>query len=501
MVTTTRAAQPASCLAERPAASAEPVAAGTELRRGALGVGLIVLLVISAASPLSVVAGGFPLGMLMGNGAGTPALVLVALALLLIFAAGYTAMAGHVTNAGGFYAFVARGLGGQAGGAAAWLALLGYNALQFGLYGMFGTVTADALAAQFGLVVPWWVCALVAMVSVAFIGYRQIDFSARVLACFVVAEYAAVMVLNVAILRAGGAQGIELSSFTPEVVMGGNPGLGLLFCFAAFIGFEATTIYAEEARDPKRSIPLATYIAVLSIGGFYAFSLWCMVQGVGAGQVTTVIGALKDPTTLLYALSDHYVGPWLTSVLRVLFIMSVYAGLIAFHNSIARYFYALGREGLLPATLGTTHPQHQSPHHGSLLQSALTAVVVTLFVVAQADPILVLFAWLSNLASLCVLVLMALTAVAILAFYRHRSLDSAGPWRTQWAPLVAAVGLTIVTVLAVANFPVLTGANRLTAFGLIGLLPVAAVVGVLAARRLKRASPARYATLGRNPRG
>lgn len=491
---TTRGTDVAQGLASAPA----PAQAGTALRRGALGVGLIVLLVISAASPLSVVAGGFPLGMLMGNGAGTPALVVVALALLLAFASGYTAMAGQVTHAGGFYAFVARGLGGQAGGAAAWLALLGYNALQFGLYGMFGTVTADALAAQFGWVVPWWACALVAMVSVAFIGYRQIDFSARVLAGFVMAEYAAVMVLNVAILRAGGAQGVEFSSFSPEVVTSGNPGLGLLFCFAAFIGFEATTIYAEEARDPQRSIPLATYTAVLAIGGFYAFSLWCMVQGVGAAQVTTVIGALKDPTTFLYTLSDRYVGAWLTTLLRGLFIVSVYAGLIAFHNSIARYFFALGREGLLPRVLGTTHARHQSPHTGSLLQTALTAVVVTAFVVAGADPILVLFAWLSNLASLCVLVLMALTAVAIIAFYRRQPDVAIGPLRTRWLPLVAAVGLGAVLVLAVANFHVLTGASMLTAAGLIGLLPLAAVIGVVAARRLRQRHPARYAVLGRN---
>jgi len=115
-------------------------APSTELRRSALSAAFITLLVVSAASPMSVVAGGFPLGIMLGDGAGTPALVLAALVLLLLFSAGYTAMATCVTSSGGFYALVGRGLGGAAGGAAAMVALVGYVLLQFGLYGMLGAV-------------------------------------------------------------------------------------------------------------------------------------------------------------------------------------------------------------------------------------------------------------------------------------------------------------------------------------------------------------------------
>ncbi|MCC8394551.1 FAD-binding oxidoreductase [Paraburkholderia sp. MMS20-SJTR3] len=106
----------------------EPTPA-TELRKGALGLGFIVFFVISAAGPLVAIAGGLPIGIMLGNGAGTPALLVATVAILLLFAAGYTAMARHVTNAGGFYAFTARGLGGTAGGAAALIALLGYNTM------------------------------------------------------------------------------------------------------------------------------------------------------------------------------------------------------------------------------------------------------------------------------------------------------------------------------------------------------------------------------------
>ncbi|MDQ2820570.1 MAG: APC family permease [Pseudomonadota bacterium] len=482
----------------RAAPTKSPPVISTELRRGSLGVGLIVLLVISAASPLSVVAGGFPIGIMLGNGAGTPALVLVALALLLAFAAGYTAMAAQVTNAGGFYALIARGLGGRTGGAAALTAVVGYNTLQFGLYGMFGAVTSDSVLAEFGVLVPWWAFSFAAMASIAVFGYRCIDLSAKILAVFVIAEYAAVLVLDIAILRHGGDSGISLVSFTPQVVASGNPFIGLLFCFAAFIGFEATTIYGEEAKDPRRSIPLATYVSVILIGSFYAISLWCMVVGAGADKVAGSIRALSDPTMFLYTLSDRYVGASLTLVLRGLFIVSVYAGLLAFHNSTARYFYVMGRERLLPARLGHTHCAHRSPHIASLLQSALCAVVVALFVITGANPVMTLFTWLSNLATLCILALMILTSVSVVVFFRRQRHPVAGRMRTLVLPVVSCAGLCVVLALAIVNFHVLTGTSRTTSLALVAVLPLALVVGWLTARRLRRIDPLRFHGIGQD---
>ena len=474
-----------------------PRGPSTELRHATLSAGFITLLVISAASPLSVVAGGFPLGIMLGNGAGTPGLVVAALLLLLMFAAGYTAMATCVTSAGGFYAMVARGLGGAAGGAAAMIAVVGYLTLQFALYGILGAVTAQSLQAQFGLVAPWWVCALVAMATVAYFGYRQIDFSARVLGCFVVAEYVVVLALDFLILIKGGADGINSTSFTPSAVTSGNPFIGLLFCFAAFIGFEATTIYGEEARNPKRSIPIATYAALILIGCFYSFSLWCLVLGAGTGQIVATITALDDPTNFIYALSQKYAGEGLTIVLRGMFIMSIYAGLISFHNSTARYFFSMGREGLLPATLGQTHPVHKSPHRASIVQSVICALVVTAFALGGADPVLNLFSWLSNLATVCVLALMIATAVSVVLYFRGNA-HGHGTMRILVLPLLSAAGLAIVLVLAVANFHVLTGASRSLSAGLLLLVPAGALIGWQAARRLRANEPARYARLGQD---
>ncbi|CAB3729891.1 APC family permease [Paraburkholderia rhynchosiae] len=468
----------------------------TELRREALGLGFIVFFVISAAGPLVAIAGGFPIGIMLGNGAGTPSLVIATVAILLMFAAGYTAMSRHITNAGGFYAFTARGLGGTVGGAAALLALLGYNTMQFGLYGMFGAVCAGFLRVHSGIEAPWWACSFAAMASIAVLGYRQIELSAKLLSLLVFGEYIVVLILDVAILKAGGAHGIDAASFTPHVFLSGTPAIGFLFCFASFIGFEATTIYSEETKDPKRTVPLATYISVLLIGAFYAVSLWCIVIGAGSEQIVKTLSGLSDPTTFMYTLSDHYANGALTAAMSVLFITSVYAALLAFHNSASRYFFASGREGLLPAPLGHTHPLHDSPHIGSMWQTAFAAMVVLVFVLAHADPVLTLFSWLTNVATLCIIALMALSSVAVLVFFKKLKSREESTLRVFIFPLISGIALVVVLALAVVNFPLLTGAGPLLSYSLTALLPVFAVAGRWAALRLRSRDRSAYKKLG-----
>jgi amino acid transporter len=465
------------------------------LRKDALGVAAITFFVVSAAAPLTAVAGGYPIAMLLGNGTGVPAAVVLTTLILLIFSVGYTAMARHIANAGSFYAFTARGLGGVMGGGAAYIAVLAYNTMQIGLYGLFGAVTAGTLSG-FGINAPWWVWSLIGMVIVGFFGYRKIDLSAQVLAVLVCAEYIAVLLLDLVIIGKGGDSGNSMVSFTPSAFMSGSPAIGMLLCFAAFMGFEATTIYSEEARDPGRTVPRATYLSVLIIGVFYAISTWCMVNGEGADKLMATLGGFKDPTVFIFTLSDRYVGGWLTQIMSLLLITSVFAALLAFHNAAARYFYVLGREGLLPSGLGQTHDAHQSPHLGSLLQTVLALVVVGIFIVTRQDPVLGLFAWLTNLATLSVITLMALVSFAVIFFFKKRPELERSGLKAMLAPLAAGILLGIVAAMVVVHFPDLTGANMALAYGLVVLVPIAALIGALVANQLKQKSGALFAELG-----
>ena len=474
-----------------------------QLRHGRLGVFAVAFFVISAAAPLTAMAGGAPVAMLLGNGPGIPLAYVVVSLILLIFAVGYTAMARHHTSTGAFYSFVSRGLRQPAGGAAAFIALLGYNAMQIGLYGLFAAAAAGFVSENLGVDLPWWVYAFAAMAIIAVLGYRQVDLSVKVLAILVTLEFLIVLILDAAILIQGGQGGtapLTITPFTWSSFITGSVAIALLFNFASFIGFEATTIYSEEAKDPKRTVPRATYVAVLTIGIFYTITTYLMVEGQGAAGLQEFLGTLQpDPTAFLFVLGETYVGATLTIVMSLLFISSVFAALLAFHNAVARYLYALGREGLVPARLGRTHTKHLSPHTGSLSQSVLAFLVVGVFVITGQDPVLALFTWLTQLGTLAIIVLMALASFAVIAFFaRHRDFDS-NVFRTIVAPIVGGVAMSAVAVYAASQFGLLIGNPESPLRWILpALIIAAAIAGVIAAVSLKKRSPELYAQMGRH---
>ncbi len=466
-----------------------------QLRANSLSTAQIAFLVISAAAPLTAVAGGVPVSMLLGNGAGIAGTFGVVTIILLVFAVGYVAMSRHVTNAGAFYAFAAQGLGGRVGGGAALIAILSYNAMQIGVLGLLGAAPAGTFGAM-GVNLPWYVWSFIAIAVVGILGYRQVDLSAKILVVLVALEYVIVLIVDVAIFLKGGDAGLSMAPFSVTQVMSGSPLIGVLFCFAAFIGFEATTIYGEEARDPTKSIPRATYFSVILIGVFYMVTAWLMAVGAGVDKLMPTLQGLADPTTFLFILTEQYAGHAVAVVMGILFLTSLFAGVLAFHNGVARYKYVAGREGILPDSVGVTHPVYQSPHVGSMIQTVIAVVVIGLFAVLGLDPVLQLFTWLTQLGTLGVLGLMGLTSFSVMAFF-GRDPRGEGAMSVKVLPLVSGLVLAYLFVAIFYKFGDLTGAAGWLGVALPALVPLAGVVGYLLASGLAARDPGRFANLGR----
>ena len=256
--------------------SSDPSTADT-LRKNALGTRHIVFFVIAAAAPLTAVVGVTPAAFMLGNGPGVPVTFILVGGLYLLFSIGFTAMSGHVLSAGGFYAYVRAGLGPATGLAGALIALATYTSVAVALYGLFGFFLNDLVRLNGGPSIDWWVYSLALAVVVFACGARSIEFSGRLLGCCMIAEITILLVLNVTILvTASPARPIAFAPFGAEAVFVPGLGVALIFVVSSFIGFEATAIFGEEAREPRRTIPRATYIAVTLIAVFYAFTTWAI---------------------------------------------------------------------------------------------------------------------------------------------------------------------------------------------------------------------------------
>ncbi|HEY5822652.1 MAG TPA: APC family permease [Propionibacteriaceae bacterium] len=443
--------------------------------RGKIGVAEVVFLVVAAAAPLTAIGGALPVMLAIGNGAGTPLAYLIVAVALLVFSVGYAAMSSHLIDAGAFYAYVSRGLGRRVGLGAAGLALLAYTAIQAGIYGLAATTLQALIAEAGGPSIPWWLCAGILMAIVGLLGFRSIDVGAKVLGVLLVLEVGIVAIVAIAVLVRGGAEGINLTSFTPAAFSSGAPGIALMFAIASFIGFEATAIYGEESKNPTRTVPVATYIAVIVIGVFYAFSSWAIVLAFGTDKV--VEAAQADTAGLTFAAAATYLGPWAAIVMEILLMTSLFAALLAFHNAIARYLFALGRRAELPRALARTHPSHGSPHIGSLVQTISAVVVVALFAIVGADPVLQLFTWMSGLATIATLLLMTLTSIAIIAFFTRHRVDTR-VWNTKVAPVLGSLALIAITVVALANFTTLISGSAALATVLLVIIVAVFAAGL-----------------------
>jgi amino acid transporter len=434
-----------------------------------------------------------PLAILFG-GIGAPVAYLAVGVLLCLFAVGFTAMTPYIRNAGAFYSYITRGLGRPAGLGAALLAVFSYNALQIGVFGAFGFFAAGTANDLLGVDLPWWVYAFAGVAVVWFLGFRSITLGARVLAALLIAETAILVLLAGAILVKGGASGLSLASFAPSHVFTSQMSAPLGLAVAAFTGFEATAIYREEARDPDRTVPRATYLAVGFLGLFYTFVVWVIVQAFGNDGA--VGAAAKNPAEMFFTAMTHYVGTWATDLQRVLIITSLLASLLAFHNAITRYGYALATEHALPAPLGRIHPRHRSPWIAGIAQSALAALTVTVFATIGADPYNQFLLWVNTPGVVGILVLQTLAACAVVVFFRRNPATRGERGaRTLVAPALAAVLLAVTTALVCTRLNLFTGAGPAVNWTLVALTPVVFLTGVALAARMRRTRPDVYARL------
>ncbi|GGU00405.1 APC family permease [Streptomyces coeruleorubidus] len=472
------------------------------LRADRLGTGGLLLSVLAATAPLMVVAGVMPTTFAVMGIVGQPLLFVVLGVVLILFSIGYAEMSRHVHNAGAFYAYISRGLGGTAGAGAALVALVAYNALQIGIYGIFGFEVSGLLATYAEVEIAWWIPALVAALAVGLLGWLKIDVNARVLGVLLVIEVLLVVIFDIAALADPGKEGLSLHAFNPDTLTGAGVGTALCFCIAAFLGFEQAPVYAEETSRPHVLVPRVMFLAVGGVAVFFALSSWALT--VATGPAAIVGTAQKQSAGLLFFLTDSRLGGTFTDVLHVLFVTGMFAALLSFHNVVARYAFAMGREGLLPAAFGRTSGTSGAPGTGSLLQSVVAVVVVAAFAIADdkpagdpTAPVLHLFTWFGNIGALGVIVLMAAASLSVVVFFVRRGAAGAQAWRLVTSAL-AGLALLVIAGYTVKDFEVLVGAGPDSSLSWIlpGIIGLALAAGLVLGLVLRARAPEKHARIG-----
>jgi amino acid transporter len=225
---------------------------------------------------------------------------------------------------------------------------------------------------------------------------------------------------------------------------------------------------------------------------------------VATGPAAIVPTSQEQSAGLLFFLTEDRLGSTFTDVLHVLFVTGMFAAMLSFHNVVARYAFAMGREGLLPAAFGRTTGSSGAPGTGSLLQSGIAVVLVLTFALTDdkpagdpTAPVLHLFTWGGNIGALGVIVLMAIASLSVVVFFVRRGAAGAQAWRLVTSA-VAGIALLVIAVYTVKDFDVLVGTGPDSALRWIlpGVIGVALVTGLVQGAILRTRAPGTHARIG-----
>jgi amino acid transporter len=478
--------------------SARPSVVSQALARDRLGVPSVIMFALTAAAPLMVVGALVSTGWGVVGTTGFPLAFLIIAVILALFSFGYVAMSRHITNAGAFYSYIAQGLGRPLGVGGAMVALLAYNLLQVGLYGAFGGLLSQFLAEKADLNVDWWVIAIVLWLFIAVLGLLRVDVNSKVLMILLGAELIVVTVFDVIFFShpAGGSLSVEPWTWG---ALKDTAGPAFAVATTAFVGFEAAPVFAEEARSKNRTVAVATFVGLGVMLLSYSLTSWAASASMGVGETVGKAQQTLDQGGPFFPALAAASGSWASDLGRVLLVTSIAAAALSYHNTTARYAFALGRERVLPSFFGRTRARSGAPMAGSLFQTIIAAAVIVLFAAAGWDPLVNLFFWLGTAGGVGVLLLVAATSLAVI-FYFVRDGRGEGAWSRLIAPILATIALGYVMWQVFDNFGLLLGVPPGTDNAAVWAFPaayaVAAVAGIVWAFILRGVSRPDYEAIG-----
>jgi amino acid transporter len=314
-----------------------------------------------------------------GAGYALPFALVLAMLVSALVASAIGAFAQKIPTSGFAYTFNTHGFGKSGGFISGWLLAFAYAMVGPMLLTGMGALASQFVQAEFSLAVPWWIFTLAIACIVWLIGILGVSRTAATALVFLVLEVGVMLALFLTIFVKGGAQGVSLAPFNPLNSLGGLSGLGigLLWGILFFVGFESAGTLGEETRNAKRSIPIALFTAVAVIGVFYVFSAWASTIGYGRNHV----GAFVNDGSPWITLTQTYWGSGLVWLVSLTVLNSIFANLISGTNATVRVLFAMGREGILPRSLGTTNARGNP-------SNALTAYIVFALLLALIGGVL-----------------------------------------------------------------------------------------------------------------
>ena len=461
-----------------------------ELAHGTLNVWDAITICVSLIAPGMAMLLNVP-GVAAVSGGSTPLAFLlggVACITLAFVVIGFTR---RMATAGYAYTYAARSLGKGSGFMAGWLYFFAMVCFVPMTMSGVGALAADL----FGLSQAWWILFFaIGMLFFVVLSVVHIKVTTRTQLVVGALTVAVIVIVDLVTTAKGGSHGQDLSAFSfGHSLQGGFNGVfyGIILGVTSYIGFETAADFGEETANPRRNIPIAIIAATTFVVIFYLWTTYAMAIGFGVNN-----GAKwgADPFALK-TIATTFVGSWLGTLVEIGGLLSAFIVCVACATAASRTLFAMGREGVLPAAFGRTHPRFRTPANATITVAAVATVMALIMGYPLADstfgaPFSNYYFW-AITGTLAIIVVYIMICIGGIVFF-HRTRGT-----RRWNPLVH-VGVPVLGAVVFAA--ALYGSVHPTPPGILKWTPYVALVwlaaGIGALLWLRSSRPDAVAQIG-----
>jgi len=456
------------------------------LQAGILTIPNAIALSAAAMAPVLAVVLNAPAAA-SAAGAALPLSFLIAFIAAALVGNTVVQFARQFPSAGSFYTFNSKGLGPAAGFFTGWLFWIGYAILAPGLFTAFGAFVHDYVLSTFNADIQWWLFSLAAMAIILGLSLRSIKASVNLDLALLVIEVVIFLILGVTAIATAGTgntAAVFLVSASPTGFSG--VGLGVVFGLLSFIGFDAAATLGEETRNPKRSIPLAVIGALGAVGVFYVLMMYALTAGYRLNDPSQMTAFLKDANPFV-TLGQH-VTPWLLQPIELAAIAGIFSCFLAIHNTTVRVMFSMGRDRVLPASLGRVHPRWFSPHRAIAAQTGFTVIIGIATGLWLGPGATGAYGFTGAIGTVAIVIVYILSNIALIRYF----------WRRQERKILTHILVPVLGVIALL-YPLYSVSDPTQAFPY-NLVPIIVGIWIIAGVALyfyyRAKSPEKIAALG-----
>jgi APA family basic amino acid/polyamine antiporter len=200
-------------------------------------------------------------------------------------------------------------------------------------------------------------------------------------------------------------------------------GAGAAYIFFAYIGFDAVSTTAQEARNPQRDLPIGIILSLV-----ICTLLYIGVAAVLTGMVPWQQVNIEAP--IARAFLDRGL-PWASDIITAGALAGLTSVMLVMLLGQTRVLYAMGNDGLLPKSFfAEVHPRFRTPFRNTFMVGTLAGVVGAVTPIDDIGKMV-------NIGTLLAFVIVCISIIVL----RRTDPEKARPFRTPWVPLVPALGV------------------------------------------------------------